>query len=271
MRVHFALSPVGYRHALRRDSGTPMRLHFSTWQEVETYLQSSTAILIPIGSTEQHGPTGLIGTDALCPEIIGGLAADESDLLMGPTFNIGVAQHHMEFPGSMTLRPSTFIANMVDWVDSLAKHGFTHVYWLNGHGGNIATINAGFAEIYASRSLDTGNGRPPVKCRLRNWWEGKETFAKCKELYGKAHGAHATPSEVAVTQYAYPEHIKAAPLSPEIAPMGGFTDARDYRNSFPDGRMGSNPGLATPEHGEVLAKLAAKEIIDDFQRFAGAR
>lgn len=98
-----------------------------------------------------------------------------SGLLMAPTFNVGVAQHHMEFPGSMTLRPSTFIANMVDWVDSLAKHGFTHFYWLNGHGGNVATINAGFAEIYASRSLDTSGGRTRVRCRLRNWWQGKET------------------------------------------------------------------------------------------------
>ncbi len=244
-----------------------MRLHLSTWQEVETYLQTSTAILIPIGSTEQHGPNGLIGTDALCPEIIGGMAA-ESGLLMAPTFNIGVAQHHMEFPGSMTLRPSTFIANMVDWVDSLAKHGFTHFFWLNGHGGNIAAINAGFSEIYTSRSLDVGNGRSPVKCKLRNWWEGKETFQKCKDLYGKAHGSHATPSEVAVTQYAYPDHIKTATLSPEIAPNGGFTDAKDYRSRYPDGRIGSNPGLATPEDGEVLAKLAAKEIIEDFERFA---
>ena len=247
-----------------------MRLHLSTWQEVESYLETSKAILIPIGSTEQHGPTGLIGTDALCPEIIGGLAA-ESGLLMAPTFNIGVAQHHMEFPGSMTLRPSTFIANMVDWVDSLAKHGFTHFYWLNGHGGNVATINAGFAEIYASRSLDMGNGRPPVKCRLRNWWAGKETYQKCKDLYGKSHGSHATPSEVAVTQFAYPYHIKTAPLSPEIAPNGGFTDARDYRGRFPDGRIGSNPGLATPEDGEVLAKLSAREVVADFERFAAER
>ena len=247
-----------------------MRLHLSTWQEVETYLENSTAILIPMGSTEQHGPNGLIGTDALCPEIIGGLAADESGLLMGPTFNIGVAQHHMEFPGSMTLRPTTFIANMIDWVDSLAKYGFTRFYFLNGHGGNISTINAGFAEIYASRSLDVGNGRPPIKCRLRNWWDGKDTYAKCKSLYGSAHGAHATPSEVAITQFAYPDHIKSAVLSPEIAPNGGFTDAKDYRGRFPDGRIGSNPGLATPEDGEVLAKLAAKEVTADFKRFASS-
>ena len=156
-----------------------MRLHLSAWPEVEAYLRTSKAILIPIGSTEQHGPTGLIGTDALCPEIIGGIAADQSGLLMAPTFNIGVAQHHMAFPGSMTLRPSTFIANMVDWVDSLARHGFTHFYWLNGHGGNVATINVGFAEIYASRSLQTGGDRPTVTCRLRNWWEGRDTYARC--------------------------------------------------------------------------------------------
>lgn len=245
-----------------------MRLHLSTWQEVERHLRTSTAILIPVGSTEQHGPTGLIGTDALCPEIIGWLAADEADLLMAPTFNVGVAQHHMEFPGSMTLRPSTFIATMVDWVDSLAKHGFTHFYWLNGHGGNISTLNAGFAEIYASRSLATGDDRPAVRCRLRNWWDGKETFAKCKALYGRAHGAHATPSEVAVTQYAYPDHIKTAPLSPEIAPSGTFTDARDYRARFPDGRIGSDPGLATPEDGRLIAELAAREVIEDFRQFA---
>lgn len=245
-----------------------MRLHLSTWQEVETYLQRSTAILIPIGSTEQHGPTGLIGTDALCPEIIGGIAADENGLLMAPTFNVGVAQHHMEFPGSMTLRPTTLIATMVDWTESLAKHGFTHFYWLNGHGGNVSTINAGFAEIYASRSLDTSSGRSPVKCRLRNWWEGKDTYAKCKALYGEAHGSHATPSEVAVTQFAYPDHIKDVPLSPEIAPNGGFTDAKDYRGRFPDGRIGSNPGLATPEAGKLLAELAAGEVVADFQEFA---
>jgi len=46
------------------------RLQLSTWQEVETYLHSRRDIIMPIGSTEQHGPNGLIGTDSICPEII---------------------------------------------------------------------------------------------------------------------------------------------------------------------------------------------------------
>ena len=77
-----------------------MQLQLSTWPEVEVYLGKSKAILIPIGSTEQHGPNGLLGTDALCPEIISRRAGDEAGFLVGPTFNVGQAQHLMAvFPG----------------------------------------------------------------------------------------------------------------------------------------------------------------------------
>src|ERR1700690_4553265 len=101
-----------------------MQLQLSTWPEVETYLAKSKAIMIPIGSTEQHGPTGFLGTDALCPEIISRRAGDEAGFLGGPPFNVGQAQHHMSFPGTITLKPSTMIAAMMDWAQSLARHGF---------------------------------------------------------------------------------------------------------------------------------------------------
>ena len=47
-----------------------MLLHLSTWSEIEAYLKRSRTVVVPIGSNEQHGPTGLLGTDWLCPEII---------------------------------------------------------------------------------------------------------------------------------------------------------------------------------------------------------
>jgi creatinine amidohydrolase len=90
-----------------------------------------------------------------------------------------------------------------------------------------------------------------------------------KELYGNAEGSHATPSEVAVTQFAYPDAIKSAPLDPPVAPRGDFADAADYRRKFPDGRIGSNPGLATREAGRRLYDAAVAAIAKDYLGWVG--
>ncbi len=243
-----------------------MLLHMSTWPEIETYLERSRAVVIPIGSNEQHGPTGLLGTDWLCPEIIAHHAQKTGDILVGPTFNIGMAQHHLGFPGTISLRPSTFIAAIGDWVRSLSVHGFERIYFLNGHGGNVATIEAAFSELYAEASFAK---RPAgFALKLRNWWELSGVGALAQRQFPTGHGSHATPSEIAITQWAYPDSIKAANYAPQIAPTGPIREARDFRARYPDGRMGSDPGLATPEKGGELVALAATGLITDVTAFA---
>src|SRR5579883_1552014 len=148
-----------------------MLLHLLTWPEVEAYLERSKGIIVPIGSTEQHGPNGLIGTDAICAEIIAKGVGETADALVGPTINVGNAQHHLAFAGSITLRPTTLIALIGDYVASLARHGFERFFFINGHGGNIATVGAAFAEIQAGASLNPGANAPPLRCKLKNWWE----------------------------------------------------------------------------------------------------
>jgi len=245
-----------------------MQLHLSTWPEVETYLGKSKAILIPIGSTEQHGPNGLLGTDALCPEIISRRAGDEAGFLVGPTFNVGQAQHHMSFPGTITLKPSTMIAAMKDWAESLARHGFERLYWLNGHGGNIATITAGFSEIYHGVTFGGAGNKPTLRCQLRNWWELPGVSDLCRQLFPVGEGSHATPSEVSVTWFGYPEVVKQAVMSPRIAPTGPVLNAEDFRRRFPDGRIGSDPSQASIAAGEKIVSLAVKGVINEFKQFA---
>ena len=248
-----------------------MELRFSTWQEVEHYLNSSKAIVIPIGSTEQHGPNGLIGTDALCPEALALKLGEETGALIAPTISVGMAQHHLAFAGSVTLRPSTLMLVICDIVNSLVQHGFNRFYFLNGHGGNVATLNAAFSEIYAQSSLNTQTKESPgVRCTYRNWWEADSVMALSKELFGEADGSHATCGEVSLTQYAYPHSIKKAEMDPPIAPTGPIYDAADYRQRFPDGRIGSNPSLANPEAGKALFDTALRGIIADYEAFASS-
>jgi creatinine amidohydrolase/Fe(II)-dependent formamide hydrolase-like protein len=243
-----------------------MLLHESTWMEIEAYLARSRTVVIPIGSNEQHGPTGLLGTDWMCPQIVAHVAQTTADLLVAPTFNIGMAQHHLGFPGTIALRPSTFMAAIGDWCRSLASQGFEKLYFLNGHGGNVATIEAAFSELYAEASFA---GRPRgFACRLMNWWDLKGVMRIASRQFPTGHGSHATPSEIAITQWGLPHAIKAANYAPQIAPTGPIREAADFRARYPDGRMGSDPAQASPEKGAELVAAAASALVDDVAAFS---
>ena len=245
-----------------------MLLHLSTWLEVEEYLRRSRGILFPIGSTEQHGPTGLIGTDAICAEVVARGVGEATGALVGPTINVGMALHHLAFPGSVSLRPSTLIALIQDYVKPLARHGFERFYFVNGHGGNTASMKAAFSETYAAIADANLPNAGLIRCKLANWYESKGVVALAEQLYGNQEGSHATPSEVALTQFVYPDDIKQASLSPAIAPSGrSIYNQTDFRAFYPDGRMGSNPDLATPEHGRQFYEIAVKDLTNGYLGF----
>lgn len=242
-----------------------MHLAFSTWPEIEARLKTSKTVIIPIGSNEQHGPMGLLGTDWLCPEIIAHAAEKQGDILVAPTFNIGMAQHHLGFAGTISLRPSTFMAAIEDWVKSLARHGFERIYFLNGHGGNVASIEAAFSEIYNQWSWQ--GVRCPFALKLSNWWDLPGISPLCARLFPKGHGSHATPSEIALTWAAYPEAVRDLTMDPPIAPTGPIRDALDYRARFPDGRIGADSSLASIELGRQILEAAVPALLKDIAKF----
>jgi creatinine amidohydrolase len=242
-----------------------MLLQLSTWPEVESYLETSRGIIIPIGSTEQHGPTGLIGTDAICAEAIARQVGEEVTAMVAPTLNVGMALHHTAFPGTISFRPSTLMAVILDYVSCLARAGFERFFFINGHGGNMATLKAAFSETYYHLE-PTGH---EIRCQVGNWFMCRSVYQLARELYGDREGAHATPSEVALTQYLYPDYIKKAELSDTVASGYPIYGSRDFREHYPDGRMGSHPDLAAPEHGQQFFELAVKELSGNYREFIG--
>jgi creatinine amidohydrolase len=252
-----------------------MRFELMTSPAVADYLTRRSGILIPVGATEQHGPDGLNGTDHICAEAISRRCGAEYGVAVAPTLAYGMSQFHLAFPGTISLRPSTLAAMTQDIIASLAATGFTRIYFVNGHGGNLAPIRCGIQEFHAARSFAGGEGLAGVQCRLRSWWEMPAADALRRSLYGNREGYHATPSEIAVTMAAHPQSIAPFERDPPVT-IGddlilhagdNYHDASDYRARFPDGRVISHSALATREAGEELIHLAARDLAEDFEAF----
>ncbi|MCY4055315.1 MAG: creatininase family protein [Cyanobacteria bacterium MAG CAR4_bin_6] len=246
------------------------RLQLWTWPEVECYLERNKGVIVPLGSTEQHGPTGAIGTDALTADAVAQAVAERSRVVVTPPQPFGMAEHHLGFPGTVSLQPSTLLALLRDVVVSLARHGFERVYVINGHGGNMATARAAFSEAY-DRAASLGLASAPrLRCKLANWFLAPAVMGYARQLYGEREGQHATPSEIALTLHLYPQLARKLRPLPEPAPVGPIHGWEDFRRRYPDGRMGSDPSLATAAAGKELLERAATALGEDLQRFLQA-
>jgi len=244
-----------------------MKLAEMTWPEVEAYLKTSSGMILPTGSTEQHGPVGLIGTDALCAEAVALRAAEAAGAVVTPTLALGPAQFNLGFPGTISLRAQTFAAVVYDVLVSLARQGFTRIYIVNGHGANLAPIRVAIHDA----TQDVGDG---FAVRLRSWWDYPEADRLRKALYGDWEGMHGTPSEVAITQ-ALVRRVDGAETPPAALPADYLRNhagdlhgaAAEHRRRFPDGRVGSHSALATPEQGAEILAVAAREAAADYLDF----
>ena len=243
-----------------------MRLQLMTWREVEAYLKIANGAIVPIGSTEQHGPTGLIGTDAICAETLAWRTGELVDAVVGPTLTVGMSEHHMHFPGSVTLRPTTLIAVVRDVILSLARHGFRRIFVVNGHGGNTASINAAIFEVYAEtpRLLENGDD---LRCINGEWWATPSAEKLSAELFGDKDGDHASASEVSIASAAYPGHLKTADLDPDVPPSSHVFGPADFRRRYPEGRMGSHPELASVDAGERIIEKVAADLAEEYRKF----
>lgn len=114
-----------------------MKLMDFTWEEAS----GKRAVVIPVGSVEQHGPHLPLGTDALIAEGVSDYIAGRINAVVAPTIALGVSKEHMDFPGTLTLSEETFVKEIEEACGSLLKHGFREVILVNGHGGNRKALS----------------------------------------------------------------------------------------------------------------------------------
>ena len=247
-----------------------VRLATLTSAEFDAARQQTPGVIIPIGSIEQHGAIGLLGCDALCAEIIAEEAGRLGNILIAPVIAYTSSQFNMEFPGTISIRSRTVMSLIEDIIDSLHRQDIGGIYFLNGHGANIAPIRTAMHDVYSR----LGDASPIIRCR--SWWDYEEVNNIRQREFGQWEGMHGTPSEISITQKFYRVADAEPPPRPE-SPLeeryirdhaGDFhPPAATHRREFPDGRVGSDSAMARPEVGAAIVAAAAAALAADFHAF----
>ncbi|MBI4492294.1 MAG: creatininase family protein [Chloroflexi bacterium] len=170
-----------------------------TWEEIKQYLARDNIAIVPIGSTEQHGPAGTLGVDTYVAIGLAEDAAKKAGVLVTPPLWFGESAHHLAWSGTISLRAETVLAVVKDICRSLARHGFRKLILLNGHkGSNLPPL------ITAAKSLHEEE-LPQVLIAVADPLHLGRTIARELKEAPEHHGGELELSQV---WYRFPPHVR---------------------------------------------------------------
>jgi creatinine amidohydrolase len=215
------------------------------WPDVATYLEKDDRIILPTGSTEQHGRHLPMCTDILIPTELAHRLSERTSVLVAPPLPYGMSLHHLGFPGSLSLRPETLIHVLEDILRSLHHHGFRRIFALNGHGGNTASWQVALANVM--------NDLSDLAVRLRHWWREPAVDEALQAAIDLTRAGHADPGETSPLLALRPDlvRLERAQHSPDAQRAETLT-RWIFRERFPHGVIGADPRLASAELGERM-------------------
>ena len=201
-----------------------------TSPEVEAFLDTHQTVIVPTGSTEQHGPHGPLLTDALIPTEVARRVADQLGALVAPTINYSLSYPHTGFTGLVQIRIPTFMALVEDLCASLASIGFRRIVFLNGHYDNTYAI--AYACAAAAPRLPEGARAFPI-----NYWDGMLPDER-SEFFDLSTGLHANLAETSAVMAIDPGLVDVDKANAEMPPLPDATNVGATHTAF----FFSNPG-----------------------------
>lgn len=240
------------------------RLADLTWPEIDELRPHAPVAIVPLGATEQHGLGMAQRTDTTRAEVVADMVARRMSprVVVTPTIPVGMSEHHMAFPGTLTLSPVTLQQVVVELVTSLHRHGWRRIYVLTGHGGNNAAVDVAVSRLRAELT-DTHiawSGVTPVVADI------------IKEQGASQVRGHSCEIETSQALYVDPDLVLPDHLVPgsstldDLNPAGrlgrshpGIQFPQGYDALSPTGNLG-NPRLATTELGALLVDTVVDRI-----------
>jgi creatinine amidohydrolase len=233
-----------------------------TAEDLRAKAAADAIVVLPVASMEQHGPHLPVGVDTILCEGVCRAAAEAAaadvPVVVAPTLWCGMAEHHMAFGGTFTFDTPTYRAVLVAFLKSLERHGFARVFIVNGHGGNIAALNAFLPDFARETSL---------KVRAATYFElAKSDLAPVLEDQTQVH--HACEVETSLMMVLAPDTVKLDRIPEAFGGVAGSNAAgggnwyatparfRSFKDFTPSGVNG-DARRASPEKGSKLLAICA--------------
>jgi creatinine amidohydrolase len=257
--------------------GTAMKYRFGemTWPEVREAARAGRVAVLPVATIEDHGHHLPIDTDVLlCTTVCErGVALVPQEAVLVPPVIHGYSPHHLDFPGTLTIDPHTFIKYVLDVTKSLAHHGLTRILLVNGHGSNTP-----FCEIVARLTVVETGGQA-LALAVNHW--GINTVA---EVVGRIRESplggmsHACELETSMYLAIRPELVDMERAVAEVNPwpttsIPARTDLvagrspgssavawMPYWSTFSESGVRGDATLASAEKGAQILDAAAEGL-----------
>lgn len=243
-----------------------VRLEMLTYEDVAQLNRSHTVTVIPTGSIEQHGPHLPLDTDAFLAGEVALAASRQArangHVIVTPTVRYGSSEHHMAFPGTLTLQATTFRNQIREVCASVLHHGFRRVLIVNGHGGNTALL----ANVVQQLGFEH-DGR----FAFLNYWDAAQEVAEQIRESATGGMGHAGEFETSLMMYLRPEQVREERIRREIVePLyasqqldlfmkGPLTAHWKTHELSKSGVMGA-PDLANPSKGKQLFEACVEGV-----------
>ncbi|MGD9711620.1 MAG: creatininase family protein [Thermomicrobiales bacterium] len=244
-----------------------------TWPEINEAVAQQKVVVLPVAAIEQHGHHLPIDVDARLVTSVclgAGESAPESMLVMPPV-SYGYCHHVMDFPGTISIQPSTFVNLLIDIGTSVAYHGFDRIILINGHGSNYHLVEQAGRQINLTTS---------ATCLTISWWQLIADYWNTEvRTSGPGGCAHACELETSMYMHIDGDNVRRDRI---VGAPHAFLDlpgAQKWQKidltmasgpaavvqwtsqTTPTGAMG-NPELATDEKGEKVFSRAVEEMVD---------
>lgn len=235
-----------------------MFLPHQSWPDLADYVADESLAVVPLGSTEQHGPHLPEGTDYLIADALAHAATDRTDHLCTPVIPIGVSPHHRQFHGTMWVDPPVFRDYVENLSRNLTYHGIDRIVYVNAHGGNVAHLRE------VGRRLHRDGTAYAIE------WMWDESIPELIRDVFETPGPHGGPKETAMIMHIARELVRedrledardgGATFDYDAERVHGATTFYDSIENSPNGVFGDQTD-ATPEIGAELFEAATDQLV----------